>query len=173
MAEEGRRYQGVLYAGIMLTDKGPKVLEFNARFGDPEAQVILARMRSDVVPVLMGVADGHLPDTKIEWAKESAVCVILASQGYPDSPQTGKVVKGLESIQDSAELIVFHAATAQREGKVVTVGGRVLGVTGLAPTLDGAIKRAYEASALLSFDGIHYRKDIGQKALARLHSSDH
>jgi phosphoribosylamine--glycine ligase len=170
MADEGRRYQGVLYAGIMLTDKGPKVLEFNARFGDPEAQVILARMRSDVVPVLKGVADGHLPDAKIEWAKESAVCVILASQGYPDSPQTGKVVNGLDTVQDSAELIVFHAATAQREGKVVTVGGRVLGVTGLAPTLDGAIARAYEASAKLTFDGIHYRKDIGQKALARLHS---
>jgi phosphoribosylamine---glycine ligase len=172
MADEGRRYQGVLYAGIMLTDKGPKVLEFNARFGDPEAQVILARMRSDVVPVLMGVADGHLPDAKIEWAKESAVCVILASQGYPDSPVTGKVVNGLETLTDSAELIVFHAATAQRDGKVVTVGGRVLGVTGLAPTLDGAIQRAYEASSQLSFEGIHYRKDIGRKALARLHS-DH
>jgi phosphoribosylamine--glycine ligase len=170
MADEGRRYQGVLYAGIMLTDKGPKVLEFNARFGDPEAQVILARMRSDLVPVLKGVADGHLPDTKVEWAKESAVCVILASQGYPDSPQTGKVVNGLDALKDSAELIVFHAATAQREGKVVTVGGRVLGVTGLAPTLDGAIARAYEASAQLSFEGIHYRKDIGKKALARLHS---
>jgi phosphoribosylamine---glycine ligase len=172
MADEGRRYQGVLYAGIMLTDKGPKVLEFNARFGDPEAQVILVRLRSDVVPILMGVADGHLPDTKIEWAKESAVCVILASQGYPDSPLTGKVVNGLETVTESAELMVFHAATAQRDGKVVTVGGRVLGVTGLAPTLAGAIQRAYQASAQLSFEGIHYRKDIGQKALARLHS-DH
>jgi phosphoribosylamine---glycine ligase len=170
MADEGRRYQGVLYAGIMLTDKGPKVLEFNARFGDPEAQVILARMKTDLVPILSGVAEGHLPDTKIDWVKDSAVCIILASQGYPDTPATGKVVNGLDAVKDQDDLLVFHAATAVREGQTVTVGGRVLGVTGIAPTLDEAIKRAYEGAAKLSFEGMHYRKDIGQKALARLHT---
>jgi phosphoribosylamine--glycine ligase len=169
MADEGRRYQGVLYAGIMLTDAGPKVLEFNARFGDPEAQVILARMKGDVVPILQGVADGHLPDTKIEWMKDSAVCIVLASQGYPESPQTGKVVTGLDGL-DAADLVVFHAATALRDGKIMTVGGRVLGVTTWAPTLDAAIHRAYEGAAKVSFEGMHYRKDIGQKALARLHT---
>ncbi len=171
MADEGRRYQGVLYAGLMLTDKGPKVLEFNARFGDPEAQVILARMRSDLVPVLMGVAEGHLPDTKIDWAKDSAVCVVLASEGYPDAPQTGREISGLEPPKDSNDVMVFHAATALKQGKTVTVGGRVLGVTALGATLDAAIKRAYEATSGLSFPGMHYRKDIGQKALARLRHS--
>jgi phosphoribosylamine--glycine ligase len=170
MAAEGRRYQGVLYAGIMLTADGPKVLEFNARFGDPEAQVILARMKTDIVPILSGVAEGHLPDTKIDWVKDSAVCIILASQGYPDTPATGKVVNGLDAVKDQDDLIVFHAATALREGHTVTVGGRVLGVTGIAPTLDAAIQRAYEGASKLSFEGMHYRKDIGQKALARLHT---
>jgi phosphoribosylamine--glycine ligase len=146
------------------------VLEFNARFGDPEAQVILARMKTDLVPILTGVAGGHLPDTKIDWVKDSAVCVILASQGYPDAPVTGKSVSGLEAVKDQEDLIVFHAATALREGQTVTVGGRVLGVTGIAPTLDAAIKRAYEGAAKITFEGVHYRKDIGQKALARLHT---
>jgi phosphoribosylamine--glycine ligase len=170
MADEGRRYQGVLYAGIMLTADGPKVLEFNVRFGDPETQVILARMHTDIVPVLKGVADGHLPDTKLDWVKDSAVCIVLASQGYPDAAVTGKAVAGLDGTQGLEDVVVFHAATASRDGKTVTVGGRVLGVTGLAPTLDAAIKRAYEAAAKISFEGMHYRKDIGQKALARLHT---
>jgi phosphoribosylamine--glycine ligase len=172
MADEGRRYQGVLYAGLMLTDKGPKVLEFNARFGDPEAQVILARMSSDIVPILLGVAEGHLPDTKIDWVKDSAVCLVLASAGYPDEPQTGKVVNGLESTKDMTDVVVFHAATALRDQKVVTVGGRVLGVTAVGASLGAAIKRVYEATQGISFDGMHYRKDIGQKALARL-QKDH
>jgi phosphoribosylamine--glycine ligase len=168
MAAEGRRYQGVLYAGLMLTADGPKVLEYNARFGDPETQVILARMKSDIVPILKGVADGHLPDTKIDWLKESAVCVILVSQGYPDAPQTGKTIRGLDGVKDMADVAVFHAATTARDGKVVTVGGRVFGVTAIGASLDAAIHRAYEAVPKISFDGMFYRKDIGQRALARL-----
>jgi phosphoribosylamine--glycine ligase len=170
MAAEGRKYQGVLYAGLMITDDGPKVLEYNARFGDPEAQVILARMRSDIVPVLQGVADGHLKDNKIDWAKDPAVCVVLAAKGYPDAVETGKEVRGLDGLKGQADVIVYHAATAHKGGKVVTVGGRVLGVTALGANLDAAVQRAYEAVAKLSFDGMHYRKDIGRRALARLHS---
>lgn len=169
MADAGRRYQGVLYVGLMMTPKGPKVLEYNARFGDPEAQVILARMKSDLVPILVGVAEGHLGDQKIEWLKEPAVCVILASRGYPESAETGKVVKGLEAFVDDSELLVFHGATEERAGEVVTVGGRVLGVTALGANLASAIQKAYEGASKISFDGVHYRKDIGQKALARMH----
>jgi phosphoribosylamine--glycine ligase len=167
---EGRKYQGVLYAGLMITEQGPRVLEFNARFGDPEAQVIMARMRSDVVPILQGVAEGQLKDTKIDWAKDPAVCIVLASRGYPDEPETGKEVRGLEALDGEPDVMVYHAATAKRDGKVVTVGGRVLGVTALGANLDAAVQRAYEAVSKVSFDGMHYRKDIGQKALARLHA---
>lgn len=171
MAQEGRRYQGVLYAGLMLTADGPRVLEFNARFGDPEAQVILARMRSDIVPLLQGVADGHLPEGQIEWAKEAAACVVLASRGYPDAPETGRPISGLEQLERLPDVVAFHAATARRDGQLVTVGGRVLGITALGANLEQAIQRAYEAAGKVSFDGVHYRRDIGQRALARLRSA--
>jgi phosphoribosylamine--glycine ligase len=170
LSAEGRRYQGVLYAGLMITEKGPRVLEFNARFGDPETQVIMARMRSDIVPILQGVAEGHLKENKIDWAKEAAVCVVLTARGYPDAPETGQEIKGLEALQGQSDVMVFHAATANRDGKVVTVGGRVLGVTALGANLDAAVQRAYDAVKKVSFEGMHYRKDIGQKALARLHA---
>jgi phosphoribosylamine--glycine ligase len=170
LSAEGRRYQGVLYAGLMITDKGPRVLEFNARFGDPETQVIMARMRSDIVPILQGVADGQLKETKIDWAKEAAVCVVVTARGYPDAPETGQEIRGLDALQGLSDVMVFHAATAKREAKTVTVGGRVLGVTALGANLDAAVQRAYEAVKKISFDGMHYRKDIGQKALARLHA---
>ena len=171
LAAEGRRYQGVLYAGLMITDDGPRVLEFNARFGDPETQVIMARMRSDLVPILEQVAAGQLKETKIDWAKEAAVCVVLASRGYPDeSPETGKVVSGLDALREDTDIVVYHAATARKDDRVVTVGGRVLGVTALAANLDAAVARAYEAVAKLSFEGMFYRTDIGKKALARLHA---
>jgi phosphoribosylamine--glycine ligase len=166
---EGRRYQGVLYAGLMMTDAGPKVLEYNARFGDPETQVIMARMRSDLVPVLKGVADGQLGDVKMEWTKEPAVCVVLAAGGYPDDVETGKEVKGLAALKGVPDLQVFHAATALKDGKVVTVGGRVLGITALGQNLDAAVQRAYDAADKIHFDGMQFRKDIGAKALARLH----
>jgi phosphoribosylamine--glycine ligase len=170
LAEEGRRFQGVLYAGLMMTEAGPKVLEFNARFGDPETQVIMARMRSDLVPILHQVADGSLPpDTRIEWVKEPAVCVVVASRGYPDTPETGKVVTGLEALKDWSDVVVYHAATKREDGHVKTVGGRVLGVTALGANLEAAIARAYEAIGRIQFEGMTYRRDIGARALARLH----
>jgi phosphoribosylamine---glycine ligase len=170
MASEGRKYQGVLYAGLMITDEGPRVLEYNARFGDPETQVILARMRSDLVPILKGVAEGHLQETKIDWSKDPAVCVVVAARGYPETAETGKEIRGLDGLAGQQDVIVYHAATGIKNGKLVTVGGRVLGVTALGANLDAAVQRAYEAVARVSFDGMHYRKDIGRKALARLHA---
>jgi len=158
----------VLYAGLMITDKGPRVLEFNARFGDPETQVIMARMKSDIVPVLAGVAAGSLKDVKIEWSKEPAACVVLASRGYPDAVETGKVIEGLDGLAAEKDVLLFHAATALRDGKLVTVGGRVLGVTVVAPRLETALQRAYEVIPRIRFEGMQYRKDIGKRALARL-----
>jgi phosphoribosylamine--glycine ligase len=170
MSAEGRKYQGVLYVGLMMTPSGPKVLEYNARFGDPETQVIMARMKSDLVPVLLGVAEGQLRDTKVEWLKDPAACVVLASRGYPESPETGKEIHGLKSLEADPAVMVFHGATAARDGGLVTVGGRVLGITALGANLEGAIHKAYEAVSKVSFDGMYYRKDIGKKALARMHS---
>jgi phosphoribosylamine--glycine ligase len=152
----------------MMTDKGPKVLEFNARFGDPETQAIMVRMKSDIVPVLKGVAQGQLRDAKIEWAKEPSACVVIAAKGYPDAPETGKTIAGTEALKGLPDVALFHAGTARKDGALVTVAGRVLGVTALGANLDGAIQRAYEAVAKISFDGMHYRRDIGRKALARL-----
>jgi phosphoribosylamine---glycine ligase len=170
MAAEGRPFRGVLYAGLMLTTQGPKVLEFNARFGDPETQAILARMRSDIVPLLLEIARGQLRDTKLEWAMEPAVCVVLASKGYPEAIETGKVIHGLDSLKGQSDVVVFHAATALRDGAVVTVGGRVLGVTALGATHETAIQRAYESIRAVSFEGMEYRTDIGHKAVLRLHA---
>lgn len=169
LAAEGRRFQGVLFAGLMMTESGPKVLEFNARFGDPEAQVIMARMRSDLLPLLQQGAAGQLGETRLEWAKEPAVCVVLASRGYPGEPETGHEVKGLEKLKGWKDVVVYHAATKRDGDAVKTVGGRVLGVTALGANLDAAIARAYEAVACISFEGMFYRKDIGHRALARLH----
>jgi phosphoribosylamine--glycine ligase len=171
LAAEGRRFQGVLFAGLMMTESGPKVLEFNARFGDPEAQVIMARMRSDLLPLLQQGAAGQLGETRLEWAKEPAVCVVLASRGYPGEPETGHEVKGLEKLKGWKDVVVYHAATRRDGDAVKTVGGRVLGVTALGANLDAAIARAYEAVACISFEGMFYRKDIGHRALARLHPS--
>jgi phosphoribosylamine--glycine ligase len=170
MADEGRRFQGVLYAGLMITQNGPKVLEFNARFGDPETQVIMARMKSDIVPLLQGVAEGNLKEAKIDWTKDAAVCVVLASKGYPERVETGKAIAGLAALKGQADIMVFHAATAAKDGQIVTVGGRVLGVTALGQNLDVAIQKAYGAVDKVSFEGMQYRKDIGRRALAHLHA---
>ena len=170
LAAEGRRFQGVLFAGLMMTEAGPKVLEFNSRFGDPETQVIMARMRSDLVPILEQCADGQLRETRIEWAKEPAVCVVVASRGYPGPPDTGKAINGLESLKDWSDVVVYHAATARDDGELRTVGGRVLGVTALGSNLEAAIARAYEAIGRIHFEGMYCRRDIGQRALARLHA---
>jgi phosphoribosylamine--glycine ligase len=170
LAEEGRRFQGVLFAGLMMTEAGPKVLEFNARFGDPETQAIMARMRSDVVPILDQCAAGQLSVTRIDWAKEPAVCVVVASRGYPDAPETGKPITGLDALKDWSDVVVYHAATKREDGEVRTVGGRVLGVTALGANLEAAIARAYEAVDKLQFEGMWCRRDIGQRAVARLHA---
>jgi len=167
MAAEGRRYQGVLFAGVMMTDKGPKLLEYNARFGDPETQAILVRMKSDILPILKGVAEGQLKESKIEWSKEPSACVVIAARGYPDEPETGHAISGLEVLKGLPDVAVFHAGTARKD-TLVTVGGRVLGVTALGANLEAAVQRAYEAVSKVSFEGMHYRKDIGRKALARL-----
>ncbi len=169
LAAEGRKYQGVLYAGLMITAQGPKVLEFNARFGDPETQVIMARMRSDILPILIGVANGQLKEQRIDWTKDAAACVVLAAKGYPEAVEKGKSVGGLDGLKDVKDVLVFHAATGLKDGKYITVGGRVLSVTALGANLDAAVKNAYQAVSRISFEGMHYRKDIGQAALLRLH----
>jgi phosphoribosylamine--glycine ligase len=165
MAAEGRPYRGVLYAGIMVTAKGPRVLEYNARFGDPEAQPILCRLESDLVPVLEACIDGTLEAQQPVWRPESAVCVVLASGGYPGRYQTGLLAAGLAAAESEAGVVVFHAGTAEKDGAIVTAGGRVLGVTALGPTIRDAIAKSYRAVEKISFHGCHYRHDIGRKAL--------
>jgi phosphoribosylamine--glycine ligase len=165
MWEEGRPYRGVLYAGLMIKDGQPKVLEFNARFGDPETQPALMRMRGDIVPILEGCMKGTLSQCQVEWDERAAVCVVMASKGYPGDYEKGKAIKGLEEVSRMKDVVVFHAGTATKEGQIVTNGGRVLGVTGLGEDIPRAIERSYEAVRKISWDGVHYRTDIGQKAL--------
>jgi phosphoribosylamine--glycine ligase len=167
MAREGRRYRGVLYAGLIIRDERPKVLEFNARLGDPEAQPLLMRMKSDLIPVLEATIDGKLSSLKVEWDPRSTVCVVMASGGYPGNYEKGKVISGLEEAAKIPGAFVFHAGTAFKEEKVVTNGGRVLGVTALGEGIRGAIEKAYEAAGKISWEGAYYRKDIGEKALRR------
>lgn len=163
---EGIVYKGVLYAGLMLTAAGPRVLEFNVRFGDPEAQPLLYLLRSDLVAVMEAVLAGKLGEVKLDWHPGAAVCVVLAAAGYPGSYRKGDVIEGLEDVPPDA--MVFHAGTAVVDGKLVTAGGRVLGVTARGPDVRAAIARAYAAVAKIKFAGMHYRRDIGQKALARI-----
>jgi len=165
MALEDRPYRGVLYAGLMLTRKGPKVLEFNCRFGDPEAQVILPLAECDLVEVMMASMDGHLLDYDFVNRKAAAVCVVIASGGYPNKYRTGLPILGLD-IALEQDVMVFHAGTELREGKVVTAGGRVFGITAVDKTVKSAIDKAYCAVGKITFDGAYYRKDIGAKALA-------
>ena len=167
MAREGRRYRGVLYAGLIIRDEKAKVLEFNARLGDPEAQPLLMRMKSDLIPVLEATIDGKLSSLNVEWDPRSAVCVVMASGGYPGNYARGKEISGLEEAARVPGTFVFHAGTAFREGKVVTQGGRVLGVTALGEGIREGIRKAYEAVGKISWEGAYYRKDIGQKALQR------
>ncbi len=167
MAQEGRKYRGVLYAGLMIQDGQPRVLEFNARFGDPETQPLLMRMKGDLVPILEATIDGQLSKLKVPWDDRAAVCVVMASAGYPGSYEKGKVISGLEEAAKVPDAFVFHAGTAFQEGKVVTSGGRVLGVTAVGKGIREAIAKAYEAVGKISWEGAHFRKDIGQKALKR------
>ncbi|WP_213951681.1 phosphoribosylamine--glycine ligase [Tepidanaerobacter syntrophicus] len=160
MASEGAPFQGVLYTGLMITKNGPKVLEYNCRFGDPEAQVVIPRLKTDLVEVMQAVIDGDLTNAKIEWKSEVAVCVVIASGGYPGHYETGKVISGLDDAEKNGS-IVFHAGTAEKDGKIITAGGRVLGVTALGKDVDEARKLAYESVSKIRFEGMHYRKDIG------------
>ncbi len=167
MAAEGRMYRGVLYAGLMVKDGEVKTLEFNARFGDPECQPLLMRMKSDIVPILMAVANGDLSGLDIEWHDKAAVCVVMASEGYPGDYRKGDVIHGLDQAAKVEDLYVFHAGTATVANNCVTNGGRVLGVTALGNTVKEAIEAAYQGAACINWAGVQYRSDIGRKALNR------
>jgi phosphoribosylamine--glycine ligase len=163
MKRENRPYKGVLYAGLMITSKGPNVLEFNCRFGDPETQAVLPLLESDLVPVMQAVIDGRLDEAEIRWKAKKAVCVIMASGGYPGKYEKGFKISGIEEAEKIEGITVFHAGTAKEGNSIVTAGGRVLGVTALGDNLDSAARLAYKGVEKISFKGAHYRKDIGRK----------
>lgn len=158
-------YKGVLYAGLMITKDGPKVIEYNCRFGDPETQVVLPRLKTDFVNICMAVAQGKLSHLKIEWDERPAACVVMASEGYPGNYPKGKAIQGLEKAGQITDAYVYHAGTSLKDGQVVTSGGRVLCVTGLGKDIRAAIETAYKGVSEIRFDGGHYRKDIGWRAL--------
>ncbi|MGA2559930.1 MAG: phosphoribosylamine--glycine ligase [Terracidiphilus sp.] len=168
MAEEGTPFVGVLYCGLMLTARGPQVLEFNARFGDPETQAILVRLESDLVDVLEACIDGRLDQTELRWSAGASACVVASSAGYPGSYKTGLPIQGLSKAEQVPGVHVFHSGSKQLGNQLVTNGGRVLGVTAAASSLDEALDRAYQAIAQIQFDGIYYRRDIGQRALKKV-----
>jgi phosphoribosylamine--glycine ligase len=167
MRNEGAQYTGILYAGLMITVDGPKVLEFNCRFGDPEIQAIMPLFNSDLVETILMTINGELKNARIEWSRGSAVCVALASGGYPGKYEKEKEIKGLERLKGKEDIVVFHAGTKKENGRLLTTGGRVLGVTGIGSTLKEAIETTYSAVKEISFEGMHYRKDIGKKGLVR------
>jgi len=163
---DGIVYRGVLYGGFILTDEGPKLLEYNARFGDPETQVILPRMETDLLEVMLAVAEGRLADVDVRWRDDAAVSVVVASAGYPGNYAKGKPIAGIHAAELLPGVTVYQAGTAERDGGLVTTGGRVLNVTALAPTLAAARERAYEAVRLVTFEGAFSRSDIAVRALA-------
>ena len=163
MKAEGRPYQGIIYAGLMLTKLGPKILEFNARFGDPETQPLLVRMESDIIPLFEACIDGTLEQCDLKWKPETSVCVVMAAKGYPGSYEKGKEISGLDEAGALPDVVVFHAGTKGEGGKVLTNGGRVLGITATGPDTPSAIAKAYEAVSKIKWDGIHYRKDIAAR----------
>ncbi|MBI4495545.1 MAG: phosphoribosylamine--glycine ligase [Deltaproteobacteria bacterium] len=167
LSAEGRKYRGVLYAGLMIHEGQAKVLEFNARFGDPETQPMLLRLKSDLVPILEATLEGSLSRLEVQWDERSTVCVVMAAGGYPGPYEKGKVIFGLEEAERVPDTFVFHAGTALQEGKVVTSGGRVLGITALGRGIGEARARAYEAAGKVCWEGVHYRRDIGHRALLR------
>jgi len=168
LKQEGIKYKGVLYAGLMIKDNEPYVLEFNCRFGDPETQPMTMLMESELLPVLLSSIEGGIEKTQIKWKNGYSVCVVLASGGYPGKYKKGKVIRGLEDVEKMEDVYVFHAGTKRDKGKIVTNGGRVLGITSYAEEFAVAQKRVYEAVEKIHFEGMHYRKDIGNKALWRL-----
>ncbi len=165
MNKEGRPYKGVIYIGLMITSAGPMVLEFNVRFGDPEAQVILTRMKSDIVPIMLATISGGLDNVDLEWLPQASVCVVMASGGYPGQYDNGKEIKGLDSLKNQEGISVFHAGTKSENEKIVTNGGRVLNVVACGRDIKEAQKKVYEAVSKISFDGAHYRRDIADKAI--------
>ena len=167
LAKEGCPYQGVLYVGLMITSTGPRVVEFNCRFGDPECQAILPRLDQDLLPVLEAVAAGRGLPASLAWRREASVCVVAASGGYPGPYDTGMPITGVEEAGRLAGVTVFHAGTARRDGALVTAGGRVLGVQALGEDIPGAIARAYAAMDRIAFSGMHARRDIGRRAVGR------
>jgi phosphoribosylamine--glycine ligase len=160
-------YAGVLYVGLMITDDGPKVLEFNARFGDPECQPVMMRLKSDLVPLLEATIEGRLDQVEAEWHSDTAVCVVLCAEGYPGPYEKGKEIQGLEKLENWQKGFVFHAGTARKEGRFLTSGGRVLGVTALGRNIKEAVQEAYRGVGEIKWEGMHYRKDIAQRALRR------
>ena len=167
MNVEDKPYSGVLYAGLMIDDGDPKVLEYNVRFGDPETQPILMRLKSDIVPIMLATIDGTLDQAEIEWDERPTVCVVMASGGYPGKYKKGLPITGIKEAEALGDVKVFHAGTADANGTLVTNGGRVLGVTAIGEELTDAIDLAYEAVSQISFEGAHYREDIAAKALRR------
>lgn len=162
MKAEGREYKGVLYAGLMVKDGAAKVLEFNARFGDPETQALIPRMDSDIVEIMLACIEGNLAEKELKWKSDACTCVVLASGGYPGKYEKGKEIMGLDSVADA---VVFHAGTKSENGKVLTDGGRVLGVSALGSTIEESIKTAYSSVEKISFEKMHFRTDIGKKAI--------
>jgi phosphoribosylamine---glycine ligase len=165
MENEGRLFKGVLYAGLMIDNGEAKVLEFNARFGDPETQPVMARLDTDLIDIIEAILDGSLSKIDIKWKPSSAVCVVMASGGYPGNYEKGREIRGLENVAKLGNVSVFHAGTAMKDGKIVTDGGRVLGVTGTGPVVAAAIDNAYKGVREITFEGAHFRRDIGARAL--------
>ena len=168
MNRNGTPYKGILYAGIMLTQGGPRTLEFNVRFGDPETQPILMRLKSDLLEIMLATCDGTLDQITLKWDKRPAVCVVMSSGGYPGDYEKGKVITGLEQANQLLDTMVFHAGTAEQDGQIVTNGGRVLGVTALGDDIKQAKANAYKAVELIKFEGAYCRNDISDKAIKRL-----
>jgi len=170
LSRERINYRGVIYAGLMISDGKPYVLEFNCRFGDPEAQPILMRLESDLFDMLKATAEGKLNEARVSWKDDAAVCVVISAKGYPGNYEKGKIITGLDELTDEKDTMVFHAGTSAKEGKLVSSGGRVLGVTALGSDISAARDNAYKALGKIHFEGMHYRKDIGDKAIKRVKS---
>jgi len=160
-------YKGVLYLGLIMTGEGPKVIEYNARFGDPETQVVLPRLKTDFVDIILAVIEGTLAKLNIEWDSRPAVCIAMTSKGYPGKYENGKIITGIKEAEALGDVVVFHAGTELKDGKLVTNGGRVLGVTATGADLKQAVDKAYKAVSLINFEGAHYRKDISKRAFNR------
>lgn len=170
MIKEGRPFTGILYAGLMMTTEGAKVIEFNARFGDPETEVVLPRLKTDLVEIIEATLDHKLDQLQVQWSDQAAVTVVLASEGYPNSYPKGRTIKGTEQWLKKEDTVIFHAGTKMADGQLTTSGGRVLAVTGLDKDLASAKDKAYQAIQTIHFEGMHYRKDIGAKALKDEHT---